>query len=91
MALSSAIQLSPNHSAGRGMELEGIKVSAADLRGAPPLLPWKEFARWIGMGEDEQIVWGWIRNGYIPRYKIGTHVMVNVALLSRHLLDQEGI
>lgn len=71
------------------MEMEGIKISIADLRGAPPLLPWREFAKWIGMGEDEQIVWGWIRNGYIPRYKIGAHVMVNVALLNRQLLDQE--
>ncbi|MDI3903768.1 DNA-binding protein [Pseudomonas aeruginosa] len=73
------------------MELEGVKVSVADLKGAPPLLPWQVFAEWIGMGNDEQIVWGWIRKGYIPRYKIGTHVMVNVALLSRRLLDEEGI
>jgi hypothetical protein len=43
------------------------------------------------MGDDEQTVWGWIRNGYIPRYKIGTKVLVNVALLTRHLLEQEGI
>jgi len=83
--------MSPNHSAGVGMEQEGIKVSAADLRGAPPLLFWRDFANWIGMGDHEQIVWGWIRNGYIPRYKIGTHVMVNVALLNRRLLEQEGL
>ncbi|WP_374438025.1 DNA-binding protein [Pseudomonas panipatensis] len=73
------------------MELDGVGLSVADLRGAPPLLPWKDFAKWIGMGEDEQIVWGWIRNGYIPRYKIGTHVMVNVTLLNQRLLQWEGI
>lgn len=71
------------------METEGIKVSPDALKGAPILMPWKDFASWIGV--REWIVQNWIRQGYIPRIKIGVHVMVNVALLNKRLLESEGI
>ncbi|MBD9630635.1 DNA-binding protein [Pseudomonas sp. PDM19] len=71
------------------METEGSKVSLDLLKNAPVLMPWRKFASWIGM--DEGVVEGWIRVGYIPRIKIGNRVMVNVALLSRRLLEQEGL
>jgi hypothetical protein len=71
------------------METEGSKVSLDLVRSAPVLMPWRKFASWIGM--DEGVVEGWIRVGYIPRIKIGNRVMVNVALLSRRLLEQEGL
>ncbi|MFO6371891.1 hypothetical protein ACLBYN_05420, partial [Pseudomonas aeruginosa] len=35
------------HSAAKAMEVEEIK--AQDLRAAPPVLPWRDFANWIGM------------------------------------------
>ena len=71
------------------METEESKVSLHLLKSAPVLMPWRKFASWIGM--DEGVVEGWIRVGYIPRIKIGNRVMVNVALLSRRLLEQEGL
>ncbi|QEY73078.1 DNA-binding protein [Pseudomonas denitrificans (nom. rej.)] len=71
------------------MEQNGSKVSLDALKNAPVLMPWRKFASWIGM--DEGVVEGWIRVGYIPRIKIGNRVMVNVALLSRRLLEQEGL
>lgn len=71
------------------MEQKGIQVSADVLNGAPILMPWKDFASWIGT--KEWIVQNWIRQGYIPRIKIGTRVMVNVALLNKRLLELEGI
>jgi hypothetical protein len=58
---------------------------------APPLMPWREFADWIRMGNDHNTVWGWIRNGYLPSHKVGKHVMVNVALLTQQLLEKEWI
>ena len=70
------------------MEVEEIK--AQDLRAAPPVLPWRDFANWIGMGEEHETVRGWIRKGYIPAYKIGKHVMVNVALFV-HICDAHSI
>lgn len=57
--------------------------------GAPPIMPWREFADWVHMSNDHNTVWGWIRNGYLPSHKVGKHVMVNVALLTRQLLEQE--
>ncbi|UIP88507.1 DNA-binding protein [Pseudomonas phenolilytica] len=56
---------------------------------APPVMPWRQFATWIRMDAEQNIVWGWIRQGYIPSYKVGKHVMVNVALLQQQLLEQE--
>lgn len=55
----------------------------------PPVLPWRDFANWIGMGEEHETVRGWIRKGYIPAYKIGKHVMVNVALFVHQLMERE--
>lgn len=40
-------------------------------------------------GEDHETVRGWIRKGYIPAYKIGKHVMVNVALFTHQLMEKE--
>lgn len=71
------------------METEGSKVSLDLLKNAPVVMPWRKFASWIGM--DEGVVEGWIRVGYIPRIKIGNRVMVNVALLNRRLLEEEGL
>lgn len=71
------------------MEQNGSKVSLEAVKNAPVLMPWRKFASWIGMPEG--VVEGWIRVGYIPRIKIGNRVMVNVALLSRRLLEQEGL
>ncbi|EMJ8372957.1 DNA-binding protein [Pseudomonas aeruginosa] len=56
---------------------------------SPPLMPWRSFADWIGMGGSHDIVWGWIRNGYIPSHKLGKHVMVNVALFTHQLMEKE--
>ncbi|MCS7649334.1 helix-turn-helix domain-containing protein, partial [Pseudomonas aeruginosa] len=50
---------------------------------------WRDFANWIGMGEEHETVRGWIRKGYIPAYKIGKHVMVNVALFVHQLMERE--
>lgn len=71
------------------MNVEGINLSLRDLSSPPPVMPWREFADWIRMGNSHDIVWGWIRNGYLPSQKVGKHVMVNVALLTRQLVEQE--
>ena len=55
----------------------------------PPLMPWREFANWIRMSNDHDTVRGWLRNGYIPSLKVGRHVMVNVALMTQKLLEEE--
>jgi hypothetical protein len=71
--------------------MEGTNLTLKDLpsQSAPPLMPWREFANWIRMPEDHDVVWGWIRNEYLPSRKVGRHVMVNVALLISQLLEQE--
>lgn len=71
------------------MDVEEIKLTLKDLLAPPPVMPWREFADWIRMGDNHDIVWGWIRNGYIPSHKVGKHVMVNVTLLTRELLEKE--
>ncbi len=73
------------------MEVEETKLTLKDLLTPPPVMPWREFADWIRMGNSHDIVWGWIRNGYIPSHKVGKHVMVNVALFTRDLLEKEWI
>lgn len=55
----------------------------------PPLMPWRAFADWIQM--EQSIVKGWVENGYLPTERIGKHRLVNVALLSKNLLDKESI
>jgi hypothetical protein len=52
-------------------------------------MPWRQFADWIRMGDEHDVVWGWIRNGYIPSHKVGKYVMVNVALLVKQLMEKE--
>lgn len=75
------------HSAAKPMELEQIKVK--ELTAAPPLLPWKVFCAWIGMGSETETVRGWIRQGYLPTRRVGKYLMVNVALLNKQLLEEE--
>lgn len=55
---------------------------------APPVMPWREFADWIQVGADT--VEMWIKRGYLPTVKIGRYRMVNVALLTQQLLNEEG-
>ncbi|MDT4824175.1 hypothetical protein FQZ97_574190 [compost metagenome] len=71
------------------MDVEGTDLSLKDLLSPPPVMPWREFADWTRMSNDHNTVWGWIRNGYIPSHKVGKHVMVNVALLTRELIEKE--
>ena len=71
------------------MDVEGTSLTLKDLLSPPPLMPWREFADWIRMGEEHNIVWGWIRNGSIPSHQVGKHLMVNVALLTCELLKKE--
>ncbi|MNR30734.1 hypothetical protein D3C85_1482030 [compost metagenome] len=71
------------------MDVEGTTLSLKDLLSPPPVMPWREFADWIRMSNDHNTVWGWIRNGYIPSHKVGKHVMVNVALLTSKLVEEE--
>jgi len=71
--------------------MEGTNLTLKDMpvQPAPPVMPWREFADWIRMSQSHDIVWGWIRHGYIPSHKVGKHVVVNVALLTSQLLEQE--
>lgn len=57
--------------------------------GSPPLMPWRQFADWIRMDQDHELVWGWIRRGYLPTVLIGKHRLVNVAALIRQLEEKE--
>lgn len=68
----------------------GEGIQAQRLFGAPPLMPWQAFADWIGMNEEPQVVRAWLDRGYLPTVKIGKRVMVNVALLTKELLEKEG-
>ena len=68
----------------------GEGIQAQTLFGAPPIMPWQAFADWIGMQEEPEVVRAWLDRGYIPRLKIGKRLMVNVALLTRTLLEQEA-
>ncbi|WP_425273869.1 DNA-binding protein [Phytopseudomonas daroniae] len=52
-------------------------------------MPWREFANWIRMENEHDKVRGWIRNGYLPSKKIGKYVLVNVALLTKQLMEEE--
>lgn len=71
--------------------MEGIPLTLKDLVNPPPLMPWREFANWIRMSNDHDTVRGWMRNGYLPHRKVGRHLMVNVALLTQKLLEDEWI
>ena len=67
--------------------LEGINPQM--LYGAPPVMPWETFVEWIGMAEEPGVAKAWLDRGYIPTKKIGKRLMVNVALFTRRLLEEE--
>lgn len=69
------------------MNAEFEDLSAPSLAGSPPLLPWAKFADWIQI--EPGIVRGWMDRGYLPTFRIGKHVMVNVELLRKQLLEKE--
>ncbi|MDT4826214.1 hypothetical protein FQZ97_595190 [compost metagenome] len=69
------------------MEVEELKPE--QFVNCPPLMPWRQFAIWIRMEEDQDRVRGWIDKGYLPTVRIGRHRMVNVALVVKNLLEQE--
>lgn len=69
------------------MELE---LDIKTLLVAPPVMPWREFADWIGMSDGHDVVEGWVKRGYLPTVKIGRYRMVNVAQLVQSLLNDEG-
>lgn len=71
------------------MELEELQAKTFSC--APPIMPWRAFAAWIGMEEEQGIVQAWIQRGMIPSVRIGKHRMVNVALLTKELLEKEEI
>lgn len=68
-------------------DMDGITPQM--LYGAPPVMPWENFADWIGMTEEPGVVKAWIDRGYIPKKTIGKRLMVNVALFTRQLLEEE--
>lgn len=45
------------------MERERFDLTLKDLLSPPPVMPWREFADWIRMNNEHDVVWGWIRNG----------------------------
>lgn len=69
------------------MELEDLKPE--QFVNCPPLMPWRQFAVWIRMEEDQDRVRGWIDKGYLPTLRMGRHRMVNVVLVVKQLLEQE--
>lgn len=69
------------------MDTEGLDPQK--LHGAPPLMPWQRFAEWIGMGDEPVVVRTWVERNYLPSKKVGKRTMVNVALLTQQLLEQE--
>jgi len=52
-----------------------------------PVMSRKKFADHVGVTED--VVAGWISRGYLPVVEIGKYRLVNLALLTKHALDQE--
>lgn len=78
---------SAEYSGLKQMDTEGLDPQK--LIGCPPLMPWQSFAEWIGMGDEPIVVRSWLERGYIPSLKVGRRLMVNVALLTRQLMEQE--
>nr|WP_285962018.1 DNA-binding protein [Pseudomonas tohonis] len=54
-------------------------------------MPWRQFAIWIHMADEEQTVRGWVDKGYLPTVRLGRHRMVNVALMVKTLLASKCI
>ncbi|MCY1352629.1 hypothetical protein D9M69_389390 [compost metagenome] len=69
------------------MEVDALKPEL--FINCPPLMPWRQFAAWIHMGDDQDKVRGWCDKGYLPTVRVGRHRMVNVALVVKNLLEQE--
>lgn len=71
--------------------MQQLVISDADqvqkLLIAPPVMPWRDFAAWIQLSED--VVEHWVKRGYLPTVKIGRYRMVNVALFTQQLLNDE--
>lgn len=42
--------------------MEGTDLTLSRVIGAPPVMPWREFANWIRMENEHDKVRGWIRN-----------------------------
>ncbi|HBO3620754.1 DNA-binding protein [Pseudomonas aeruginosa] len=70
------------------MDVEETPFEMPDLSSPPPMMPWRDFANWIRMGDRHDVVWGWIRNGYIPSQKYSKHMMVNLTALNSQLLEK---
>lgn len=66
-----------------------LELDVKKMLTAPPVMPWREFADWIAMKDEHDVVEAWIKRGYLPTVKIGKYRMVNVALLTKNLLDAE--
>lgn len=65
--------------------MEELKLNPVTAIATPVLMRWDLFADWVGVSPDT--VRGWLDRGYIPALTIGKHRMVNVALLSKQLLE----
>jgi hypothetical protein len=87
LGASPSIPKIAEHSGTKLMDTEGLDPQK--LHGAPPLMPWQKFAEWIGMGDEPIVVRTWVERNYLPSQKVGKRTMVNVALLTRQLLEQE--
>lgn len=75
------------HSETKRMDFQ--EVDSNTLLGAPPVLPWTLFADWIGLGDEPQVVRGWLDRGYLPSIRIGKRLMVNVELFRKELTEDE--
>lgn len=64
------------------------EITTAHTHNAPSLMPWQAFAEWIHMGDEPQVVRGWLDRGYIPSIRVGKRLMVNVKLLEQQLLEE---
>ena len=56
----------------------------------PPLLQWRVFADWIGMGKEHKTVKGWIDQGLLPSIQFDGITMVNVLALKQELLSRKA-
>lgn len=63
------------------------ELTDSSLKNAPPVLPWAAFADWIHV--EPGIVRGWLDRGYLPTHRIGKHLLVNVELFRKQLLEKE--
>jgi hypothetical protein len=79
--------INAGHSGLKRMDTEGFDPQK--FNGAPPLMPWLKFAEWIGMADEPIVVRTWVERGYLPSKKVGKRTMVNVALLTQQLMEQE--